>query len=135
MMNEIERILREFRRIAVVGLSNDPSRPSYGVSSFMLSQGYTIVPVNPHIREWQGLRAYPDLASCPPPIEIVDVFRRSDAAGEVVDEAIRVGAKAVWMQEGVVDEAAAERARHAGLAVVMDRCILKEHKRLIGRTK
>ena len=128
---EIEaRILREMRRIAVVGLSDKPSRPSYGVTEYMRGHGYEIFPVNPRIESWLGLPAYPDLASVPPPVEIVDVFRRSERAGEVVDEAIRIGAKAVWLQEGVVDEAAAQRARDAGLLVVMDRCILKAHRAL-----
>lgn len=124
------RILREMRRIAVVGLSDKPSRPSYGVTEYMRAHGYEIFPVNPRIGSWLGLPAYPDLASVPPPVEIVDVFRRSERAGEVVDEAIRIGAKAVWLQEGVVDEAAAQRARDSGLLVVMDRCILKAHRAL-----
>jgi hypothetical protein len=124
------RILREMRRIAVVGLSDNPSRPSCGVTEYMAGQGYTILPVNPPLASWQGLTAYPDLASVPPPVEIVDVFRRSEHAGAVVDEAIRIGAKAVWLQEGVVDEAAARRAREAGLLVVMNRCILKAHRAL-----
>ena len=130
MRNE-EKILREFKRIAVVGISDNPGRPSYGVSSYMQEHGYTIVPVNPLLKSWRNLTAYPNLAAAPGPIEIVDIFRRSDAAGAVVDEAIRIGAKAVWMQEGVIDEAAAERAGRAGLLVVMDRCILKEHARII----
>src|SRR5436309_13340117 len=127
-MNVEETILGQFRRIAVVGLSADPSRPSFGVASSMRAQGYIILPVNPNLAEWQGLPAYPDLRSVPSPVEIVDIFRRPEAAGEVVDEAIRAGAKAVWMQEAVVDEAAAQRARQAGLLVVMDRCILKAHR-------
>jgi uncharacterized protein len=124
------RILEEMRRIAVVGLSEKPSRPSFGVTEYMRRQGYTILPVNPRLASWEGLTAYPDLASVPPPVEIVNVFRRSEHAGAVVDEAIRIGAKAVWLQEGVVDEAAARRARDAGLLVVMDRCILKAHRAL-----
>lgn len=132
-MRTEEQILTQYTRIAVVGLSENPGRPSYGVASYMLDHGYTIVPVNPNLRVWRGLRAYPDLASVPPPLEIVDIFRRSSAAGEVVDQAIRAGARAVWLQEGVIDEAAAQRAREAGLLVVMDRCILKEHARL-GRS-
>src|SRR4029453_14832173 len=129
MMDSIEAsILRQWRRVAVVGLSDKTSRPSYGVTEYMQRHGYTILPVNPNLTDWRGLPAYPDLASVPPPVEIVDVFRRSEHAGAVVDEAIRIGAKAVWLQEGVVDEAAARRAREAGLLVVMDRCILKAHR-------
>src|SRR5712691_4956281 len=128
-----ERILRELRRIAVVGLSDNPARPSFRVASYLRDQGYTILPVNPNLRDWQGLTAYAELRAVPPPVEVVDIFRRAEAAGEVVDEAIRIGAKAVWMQEGVVDEDAARRARQAGLLVVMDRCMLKEHMRLFER--
>jgi len=131
-MDVEERILREFRRIAVVGLSADPGSPSFGVASYMRGQGYTILPVNPNLVDWLGLTAYPDLRSVPPPVEIVDIFRKSAAAGEVVDEAVRVGAKAVWMQEGVVDQQAARRAREAGLLVVMDRCILKAHRQVVA---
>ena len=126
---EIEaRILRGMRRIAVVGLSDNPSRPSYGVTQYMQAHGYTILPVNPNLVTWRGLPAYPDLTSVPPPVEIVDVFRRNEHVGAIVDDAIRIGAKAIWLQEGVVDEAAAQRARDAGLLVVMDRCILKAHR-------
>ena len=127
-VDAIDRILSSYTRIAVVGLSDDPARPSYGVAVYMGSQRYTILPVNPNIRTWRGLPVYPDLASVPPPVEIVDIFRRPDAVREVVDAAIRIGAKVVWMQEGVIDEDAAARARDAGLEVVMDRCILKEHR-------
>ena len=93
----------------------------------MLAHGYIILPVNPNITEWQGFRAYPDLRSVPSPVEIVDIFRRPEAAGEVVDEAIRAGAKAVWMQIGVIDYEAARRAREAGLLVVMNRCLKVDH--------
>ena len=128
---EIEaRVLTQWKRIAVVGLSDRSSRPSYGVTQYMRAQGYEIFPVNPLLTGWLGLPAYPDLAAAPPPIEIVNVFRRSEHVGTVVDEAIRVGAKAVWLQEGVVDEAASRRAEDAGLLVVRDRCILKAHRAL-----
>jgi uncharacterized protein len=127
-MDTAERILREFSRIAVVGISEDPSRPSYGVSKYMHEQGYTILPVNPKLVSWNGLPAYPDLASVPKPIEVVDIFRRSDLVGAVVEEAIRAGAKAIWMQEGIVNDDAARAAADAGLLVVMDQCILKEHR-------
>ncbi len=125
----IRRILDECRTIAVVGLSSDPSRPSHGVSGYMRLQGYTVIPVNPNETEVFGEKSYPDLASVPEKIELVDVFRRSEEAGKAVDDAIAVGAKAVWLQEGVIDRDAAQRALDAGLLVVMDRCWLKEHIR------
>lgn len=125
----IRRILDECRTIAVVGLSSDPSRPSHGVSGYMRRQGYRVIPVNPNETEVFGETAYPDLASVPDKIDLVDVFRRSDEAGKAVDEAIAVGAKAVWLQEGVIDKSAAQRASDGGLLVVMDRCWLKEHIR------
>ena len=126
----IKQILDECRTIAVVGLSSNPMRPSNNVSDFMQRNGYRIIPVNPNEREVLGERAYPTLSDVPEKIDLVDIFRRSAEAGAVVDEAIRVGAKAVWLQEGVVDRAAARRALDAGLLVVMDRCILKEHLRM-----
>lgn len=126
----IKRILDDCRTIAVVGLSSNPMRPSNGVASYMRRQGYRVIPVNPNEREVFGERAYPSLADVPEKIELVDVFRRADEAGAVVDEAIRIGAQAVWLQEGVIDEAAAGRALDAGLMVVMDRCWLKDHARL-----
>ena len=125
----IRRILDECRTIAVVGLSSDPWRPSNSVSAYMRRSGYTVIPVNPNETEVFGEKAYPDLAAVPGKVELVDVFRRSDEAGKAVDEAIAVGAKAVWLQEGVIDSAAAQRALAAGLLVVMDRCWLKEHIR------
>lgn len=125
----IRRILDECRTIAVVGLSSDSWRPSNSVSAYMRRNGYTVIPVNPNETEVFGEKAYPDLASVPAKVELVDVFRRSEEAGKAVDEAIAVGAKAVWLQEGVIDPAAAQRALAAGLLVVMDRCWLKEHMR------
>ena len=125
----IRRILEECRTIAVVGLSSDAWRPSNSVSNYMRRSGYRVIPVNPNETEVFGEKAYPDLASVPEKIDLVDVFRRSDEAGKAVDEAISVGAKAVWLQEGVIDHAAAQRAVDAGLLVVMDRCWLKEHMR------
>ncbi len=129
-MTNIPDLLRSARTIAVVGLSNRRMRPSYGVSEYMQQAGYRIIPVNPNETEVLRERAYPDLDSVPERIDIVDIFRRSEFVPEIVDAAIRVGAGAVWMQEGVVHEAAAEKARQAGLAVVMDRCILKEHRKI-----
>lgn len=125
----IKRILNECRTIAVVGLSSDPTRPSNSVSGYMRGQGYNVIAVNPNEREVFGAPAYPNLASVPTKIDLVDVFRRSSEAGTAVDEAIAVGAKAVWLQEGVIDRAAAQRAVDAGLMVVMDLCWLKEHIR------
>jgi predicted CoA-binding protein len=130
-MDNIPELLRSARTIAVVGLSGKKARPSYGVSEYLQNAGYRIIPVNPRETEVLGEKAYPDLDSLPEKIDIVDVFRRSEFVPDIVDAAIRIGARAVWMQEGVINDAAAEKARAAGLAVVMDRCILKEHRRLI----
>lgn len=125
----ISKILEDCRTIAVVGLSSSPARASHGVAGYMKREGYKIIPVNPNEEEVFGERSYATLADVPIKIDLVDIFRRSEAAGEVVDEAIKVGAKAVWLQEGVIDHAAAKRALDAGLLVVMDRCWLKEHIR------
>jgi len=125
----IRRILDECRTIAVVGLSSDPFRASNSVSAYMKRQGYRVIAVNPNETSVFGEKAYPDLFAVPDKIELVDVFRRSSEAGTAVDQAIAVGAKAVWLQEGVIDKAAAQRALDAGLLVVMDRCWLKEHIR------
>jgi predicted CoA-binding protein len=120
-------LLDNTKVIAVVGLSSRRSRPSYGVARYLQSAGYRIVPVNPNETEVLGERAYARLEDVPDKIDLVDIFRRSDAVPEIAESAIRIGARGVWMQEGVVHEAAAERARHAGLIVVMDRCIMKDH--------
>jgi uncharacterized protein len=126
---DIEHVLRNLRVWAVVGCSSNPMRPSHNVTRTLLRHGFEVLPVNPREHEVYGLRAYPDLASAAVvanaegrPIEVVDIFRRADMAGTHVDEAIAIGAKAVWLQLGVIDEAAAVRARGAGLLVVMDRC-------------
>jgi len=129
-MKQISEILRVCRTIAVVGLSAKRYRPSYGVAEYMQRAGYRIIPVNPHETEVLGEKCYPDVESVPEPIDIVDIFRRSEFVPEIVEAAIRKGAKVVWMQEGVIHEEAARRAREAGLEVVMDRCILKDHRRL-----
>ena len=131
MMAGIAELLKSSRTIAVVGLSAKRLRPSHGVAEYMQRAGYRIIPVNPHETEVLGEKAYARIEDVPEPIDIVDVFRRSEFVPEIVEAAIRVRAKAVWMQEGVVDEEAAKKARAAGLAVVMDRCILKEHRRLV----
>ncbi len=129
MKTELE-ILRSARTIAVVGVSSKRFRPSYGVTEYMQRAGYRIIPVNPQETEVLGEKSYPDLDSVPGPVDIVDIFRRSEFVPEIVEAAIRKGAKLIWMQEGVVHEQAARRAEAAGLAVVMDHCILKEHRRL-----
>ena len=126
----VKDILDTYRTIAVVGLSSATWRPSFGVSRFMKNVGYRIIPVNPNETEVLGEKAYPTLDAVPEPIEIVNVFRRPEFVPDIVESAIRCGAKVIWMQEGVIHERAAERARQAGLEVVMDRCILKEHMRL-----
>jgi predicted CoA-binding protein len=129
----IQRILQECRIIAVVGLSSNPTRPSHRVAAYMQQQGYTIIPVNPLEAPVLGQPAYPSLLAIPVRIDLVSVFRKSEEAGGVVDDAIKIGAKAVWLQEGVIDEAGAQRAQQAGLLVVMDRCWLKEHRRGTSR--
>ena len=125
--DRITKLLQTAKTIAVVGLTDTPTRPSYGVSHYMQSQGYRIIPVNPNIRQWEGEKAYPSLLNVPEKIDIVNVFRRPDAVPEVVDQAIQIHAPVIWMQEGIVHQEAAEKARQAGIFVIMDRCILKEH--------
>jgi predicted CoA-binding protein len=129
-MTRMDDILRNSRTIAVVGLSPKRFRPSYGVAEYMKRAGYRIIPVNPGQSEIMGETCYPDLDSVPGPVDIVDIFRRSEFVLEVVEAAIRKGAKAIWMQEGVIHEEAARRAEEAGIAVIMDRCLLKDHRRL-----
>lgn len=124
---EIEQILRECRTIAVVGLSSNTFRPSNGVAAFMQQKGYKILPVNPNETLVLGEKAVAHLSDLTEKPDLVDIFRRSEDAGLVVDEAIKIGAKAVWLQEGVIDKAAAKRAEDAGLIVVMDRCWLKDY--------
>jgi predicted CoA-binding protein len=140
-MDLIDEILDNVKTIAVVGLSDNPARASHGVTAYMQSQGYRIIPVNPALKGATvlGEQSYDDLASALAAaqeqgegIDLVDVFRRSEYAGAVTDDAVGIGARYVWMQDGVVDEAAAERARGAGLGVVMDDCILRQHKRRRG---
>jgi predicted CoA-binding protein len=128
----ITDLLKRARTIAVVGLSNSPLRPSYGVSAYMQTHGYRIIPVNPQIKGSLGEKAYPSLRDVPEKIDIVNIFRRPEFVEEVVDQAIELKIPAVWMQEEVINEAAATKARQAGIFVVMDRCILKEHKARFG---
>jgi uncharacterized protein len=128
-MTQISDILRTARTIAVVGLSGKRFRPSYGVTEYMQRAGYRIIPVNPYETQILGERCYPDLDSVPDEVDIVDIFRRSEFVPDIVEAAIRKGAKAIWMHEGVYHEAAARRATEAGIVVLMDRCILKDHRR------
>lgn len=124
----IADVLKCSKTIGVVGLSNNPLRPSHGVSAYMQSQGYRIIPVNPNIDECLGEKAYRSLLDVPDKIDIVNIFRRPEFVEEVVDQAIQLKVPAIWMQEDVIHERAAEKARQAGIFVVMDLCILKEHR-------
>ena len=130
-MNTVRDILEKSKVIAVVGLSPKPERDSHEVAKYLQDQGYRIVPVNPRADTILGEKSYPDLASIPGKVDVVDIFRRSDDVPPVVDQAIDIGAKAVWMQLGIVNEDAAAKAREAGLGVVMDRCMLVEHRNLV----
>jgi predicted CoA-binding protein len=129
-MDQIKELLERARTIAVVGLSDNPLRPSHGVTAYMQSQGYRIIPVNPEYEEVLGEKSYPSLLDVPEKVDIVNVFRRPIFVPQVVDQAIQIKAPAIWMQEGVIHEAAAEKARQAGIFVVMDRCILVEHRKI-----
>lgn len=116
----------ELKTIAVVGISDNPEKPSNFVAKFLEKHGYKIIPVNPNLTKWEGKKCYPDLLSIPVKVDVVDIFRRPEAVPPIVDEAIAIKAKVVWMQEGIVNEEAAAKAREAGLEVVMDRCMKKE---------
>src|SRR5882724_7077582 len=128
----IAQLLTRSRTIAVAGLSNRPLRPSHGVSAYMQTQGYRIIPVNPEIRGSLGEKAYPSLLEVPEKIDIVNIFRRPEFVEGVVDQAISLKVPVIWMQEGVIHEKAAQKARQAGILVIMDRCILKEHRARFG---
>jgi predicted CoA-binding protein len=128
----LRRILTDYKRVAIVGLSEDWSRPSNFVAKYLLEHGFEVIPVNPKYDSILGQKCYPDLASIPTPIDIVDLFQRAERVPPFVDDAIAIGAKVVWMQLGIVHEAAAEKARAAGLEVIMDRCIKIEYARLFG---
>jgi uncharacterized protein len=132
MMNDVEMadVLRQAKTIAVVGLSSNPLRPSFGVSRFLQRQGFRIIPVNPNETEVLGARAYPSVRDVPDQIDIVNIFRRPARVPEVIDDALAKGAPCIWMQEGVINHEAARKAEEAGLSVVMNRCILKEIARL-----
>jgi uncharacterized protein len=129
---QIRDLLKRVKTIAVVGFSPDPGRPSHNIGRMMKRFGYRIVPVRPGLAEGLGERAYPDLASVPDPVDLVDVFRASEHVGAIVDECLRLGHKAIWLQDGVIDEAAAQRAVAGGMTVVMDRCILRDYTRLVA---
>ncbi len=131
-INTLRRILSEYRRVAIVGLSDNWSRPSNFVGKYLLERGFEVIPVNPRYDEILGQKCYPDLASVPTPVDIVDLFQRAERIPPFVDASIEIGAKVVWMQLGVVHEEAAQKARDAGLEVVMDRCIKIEYARLFG---
>jgi predicted CoA-binding protein len=130
-MSNVSELLRNAHTIAVVGLSSKRYRPSYGVAEYMQSAGYRIIPVNPNEHQVLGEKVFADIGGISEPVDIVDIFRRSEFVPEIVEAAIRIGARAIWMQEGVIHEEAAAKARAAGLEVVMDRCILKEHRRML----
>ncbi len=122
----IKNILK-YRNVAVVGVSDDPERPSNSVARFLMDHGYNIIPVNPRLSLWEGKQCYPDIRSVPVKIDIVDIFRRSDAVPPIVDDAIAVHAKVVWMQEGIINKEAAAKAIASGIEVVMDKCMMKEY--------
>jgi uncharacterized protein len=126
------RILEQYKRIAMVGLSSNPFRPSHFAAIYLLSEGYDVIPVNPREKEVLGRQSYPSLAAIPGGAEVVDIFREPAAVPAIVDEAIAIGAKVIWMQLGVIHDQAAEKARAAGLEVVMDRCMKIEHARFFG---
>lgn len=120
---------KSIKTIAIVGLSDDPSRPSYRVAKFLMEKGFKIIPVNPNIDNFMGIRSRPSLAEIDEPVDVVDIFRRSEFVGPIVEDAIKIGAKSVWMQEGITNEEAASNARSAGLMVVMDMCMMKQYKK------
>ncbi|HID73279.1 TPA: CoA-binding protein [Candidatus Micrarchaeota archaeon] len=128
-MDEITKILEQSNVIAVVGLSDNSERPSHRVASYLLEHGYSIIPVNPEISEWRGMKSYPSLLGIKGKVDVVDIFRKAEHVPEIVDQAIKIGAKAVWMQLGVINGEAAAKARAAGLNVIMDRCMKVEHSR------
>jgi predicted CoA-binding protein len=132
---DIKKILTSYRTVAIVGASPNPERPSHRVADFLKKEGFRVIPVTPNADKVVGEKSYPDLASIPVPVEVVDIFRRPEDVMQVVEQAIAIGAQAIWMQEGIVNEEAAAKARKAGLTVVMDRCMRKELLRKLGREK
>jgi uncharacterized protein len=131
-IDAIERLVRESRSVAVVGLSPDPRRPSHGVARYLRASGLRILPVNPRLSSWEGLAAYPSLADLPAAPDIVDVFRRPEFAAEIAEQAVALGAGALWLQLGVISPEAARIAEAGGLDVVMDRCLAVEHREVVG---
>lgn len=129
---EITQLLRTARTIAIVGLSDKPDRASFRVAKYLQGNGYRVVPVNPNVREVLGEHAVATLRQMKIPVDVVDIFRKPESVPDIVEEAIAIGAKAVWMQEGIVHNGAAQRARQAGLQVVMNKCIMKEHSRIFA---
>lgn len=129
-MNLIQKICNECKTIAVVGVSNNPARPSYEVAKYLQDQGFKIIPVNPTLTELFGEKAYPDVASIPGPVDVVDIFRNPDAVPAIVEQAIAKKAKVVWMQPGAENPQAYEHAAQAGLQVIMGVCMKKEHQKL-----
>lgn len=130
--SNLKEILRSAKTIATVGLSTNPEKDSYRIASYLKGQGYRVIPVNPTASEILGEKAYPDVQSIPEKVDVVQVFRKPEDVPPVVEDAIRAGAKVIWMQEGIVHEQAAQQARQAGLQVVMDACMRSSHRRLIG---
>ena len=128
--DDVQRILKQTKTIAVVGLSDKPDRDSYQIASYLQQQGYRIIPVNPRVNEVLGEKAYPSLRDVPDPVDVVDIFRRSEDVPPIVEDAIAIGAKVVWMQAGIVNEEAAARAEAAGLGVIMDACMRSAHRTL-----
>lgn len=126
---DYKNFYKNIKTIAVVGLSDDPSRPSYQVAKFLAEKGFKIIPVNPNIDNFMGIRSRRSLTEIDEPVDVVDIFRRSEFVGPIVEDAIKIGAKSIWMQEGVTDEEAASNARSAGLIVVMDMCMMKQYKK------
>jgi hypothetical protein len=131
---KLRRILETTRSVAVVGISDKEDQANHSVPRYLQSQGYKIFPVNPRLEEVLGEKSYPDLLSIPEEVDVVEIFRRSEAVPEIVDQAIQIGAKVVWMQEGIVNEAAADAALEAGLEVVMDTCMRATHKRIWAKS-
>lgn len=129
-MENTEKILKQYHTIAVVGASPDPTRASHRVFEYLAGHGYRAFPVNPTVRDVGGKVSYRSLGAIPEQVEVVDIFRKSEDVPAIVDEAIKVGAKAIWMQEGVINKAAAAKAEAAGMLVVMDKCMMKEHHRM-----
>ena len=130
MGDDAKEILNESKTVAVVGISDKPERPSHKVASYLQEHGYSVIPVNPRLDEVLGERCYGSLEAVPEKVDLVDIFRRSEDLPPIVESAIKIGAKAIWMQEGIINEEAAHIARAAGLTVIMDRCMLKEHSKL-----